>query len=101
MRIPRPMIRVLLLALPFLAGTLAVTLLAQGGSDAGAAARLHALFDREWEWELSESPLSASALGDKRWNDRWDDLSLAALDRRQHHREGVLVELDGIPRAAL
>jgi uncharacterized protein (DUF885 family) len=68
-------------------------------SDAGA--RLHALFDREWEWELSESPLMASGLGDLRWNDKWDDVSLAALERRQRHRESVLAEVKAIDPAPL
>jgi len=63
--------------------------------------QLHALFERTWEWELSESPTSASALGDPRWNDRWDDLSLAAFERRQAHRQTVLRELAAIPRSAL
>jgi uncharacterized protein (DUF885 family) len=63
--------------------------------------QLHALFDRTWEWELSESPTTASTLGDLRWNDRWDDLSLAALERRQAHRQAVLRELASIPRETL
>jgi len=63
--------------------------------------QLHALFERTWEWELSESPTSASALGDPRWNDRWDDLSLEAFERRQVHRQTVLRELAAIPRSAL
>jgi uncharacterized protein (DUF885 family) len=63
--------------------------------------QLHALFERTWQWELSESPTSASALGDMRWNDRWDDLSLAAFERRQAHRQGVLRELAAISRDEL
>ena len=66
-----------------------------------AAVRLHSLFDREWDWELSESPLTASALGDLRWNDKWDDLSMSALDRRQRHREAVLAEIRTIDRTQL
>jgi uncharacterized protein (DUF885 family) len=77
----------------------AIVARAAGAPDAGA--RLHALFDREWEWELEQSPLMASSLGDRRWNDRWDDLSLDALRTRQAHRESVLREVDGIPRADL
>ena len=46
---------------------------------AGAGAALHALFDREWEWELTQDPLWASYLGDRRWNDKWPDISAAAL----------------------
>ena len=66
-----------------------------------AREQLHALFDRTWQWELSESPTTASTLGDLRWNDRWDDVGLAALERRQAHRQGVLRELAGIPRESL
>ena len=52
-----------------------------------AATALHALFDREWEWELTQDPLWASYLGDRRWNDRWQDISPAALAARHAHRE--------------
>ncbi len=65
------------------------------------AEQLHALFDRTWQWELSESPTTASTLGDLRWNDRWDDVGLAAFERRQAHRQAVLRELAGIPRESL
>ena len=47
-----------------------------------AATALHALFDREWEWELAQDPLWASYLGDRRWNDRWEDISPSALAAR-------------------
>jgi uncharacterized protein (DUF885 family) len=70
-------------------------------SATGAAAALHALFDREWEWELTQDPLWASYLGDRRWNDQWPDVSLQALDSRQAHRAGVLKELAAIPRTRL
>ena len=63
--------------------------------------QLHALFDRTWQWELSESPTTASTLGDLRWNDRWDDVGLAAFERRQAHRQAVLRELAGISRESL
>jgi uncharacterized protein (DUF885 family) len=68
---------------------------------AGRHAPLHALFERTWEWELSESPTSASALGDLRWNDKWDDLSLEAFERRQAYRQGVLRDLAAIARDTL
>src|SRR3990170_4831885 len=68
-------------------------------STAGAA--LHALFDREWEWELAQDPLWASYLGDRRWNDRWEDISTRALAARQAHRQSVLKDLAAIPRDQL
>jgi uncharacterized protein (DUF885 family) len=62
---------------------------------------LHALFDREWEWELTQDPLWASYLGDRRWNDRWPDISAATLAAQQAHRESVLKDLAAIPRDQL
>ena len=66
-----------------------------------ARAALHALFDREWEWELTQDPLWASYLGDRRWNDRWEDISTSALAARQAHRQAVLKDLAAIPREQL
>ncbi len=66
-----------------------------------AGVALHALFDREWEWELAQDPLWASYLGDRRWNDRWEDISPSALAARLAHRESVLKDLSAIPRDRL
>lgn len=61
---------------------------------AEVAAKLHRLFDDEWQLRLKEEPTFASYLGDKRYNDRWPDLSAEALERRQRHRIAVLKKLD-------
>jgi uncharacterized protein (DUF885 family) len=66
-----------------------------------AARRLHELFEREWEYSLRENPLRASSLGDRRYNDRWPDVSLEAIERRHRHRQQVLRELEAIPFDAL
>lgn len=58
-----------------------------------AAKSLHSLFDAEWEWTLRENPTMASHLGDKRYDDRWPDVSLAAIERRQIHRQETLRNL--------
>lgn len=63
--------------------------------------RLHALFDAEWEWTLRENPTMASHLGDKRYNDRWPDVSLAAIERRHAHRQETLQTLLAIDAAKL
>ncbi len=68
--------------------------------DAPARA-LHELFEQEWEWALREFPTFASHLGDKRYNDRWPDLSLAAHERRHRHQREVLERIKGIDRARL
>jgi uncharacterized protein (DUF885 family) len=75
----------------------AVSLTAQ----TGPSASLHALFDREWEWELAQDPIAATYLGDARFDDRWPDVSLGAHEARQAHRAAVLKELANIKRDAL
>ncbi len=45
-----------------------------------------ALLDDAWEWQLSENPVMASRLGDRRYNGLWRDLSLDAIERRQEQR---------------
>ena len=66
-----------------------------------AVARLHALFDQEWERELREEPLAATAVGDHRYDDRWPDRSPAAREASHRADLAVLDKLKGIPRAAL
>ncbi len=68
---------------------------------APAATALHALFDDEWERGLRESPESASADGDLRWNDRWTDYSLDAIRAREAADREALARLRAIDRAAL
>ena len=80
---------------------LATTAQAPVPSTFGAGDTLRALFDREWEWELAQDPLWASYLGDRRWNDRWPDVSITALAARQAHRQAVLKELTTVPRDSL
>lgn len=56
-------------------------------------AALQKLFDDEWEYGLRESPTFASHLGDKRYNDRWPDVSPEAIARRQAHQRELLERL--------
>ena len=69
--------------------------------DATTTKALHDLFSREWEYDLRESPTRASQMGDRRWNDQWADMSLAAIQRRHEHDRQVLAELEKIDRAKL
>jgi uncharacterized protein (DUF885 family) len=88
---------------PFLiaaAGCL-VILACRPASSTDADKTLRALFDREWEWELSQDPVWASSLGDRRWNDRLPDVSPEAYAARHAHREQVLRELGGVARDTL
>ena len=66
-----------------------------------ATKEFRALLDAEWEYTLRESPTFASHLGDKRYNDRWPDRSLAAIRRRHEHQREVLKRLEQIDRTQL
>jgi uncharacterized protein (DUF885 family) len=66
-----------------------------------ATKQLYALFDSEWEWTLREYPTFASYLGDKRYNDRWEDAGLDAYERRRQHGIERLGKLQKINRADL
>ena len=67
----------------------------------GPGEQLHALFQQEWEYRLKENPTFASSLGDRRYNHRWPDVSLEAIERRHQHSQEVLVRLETIPYDAL
>jgi len=63
--------------------------------------RLHALFDSEWERVMKRFPTRASLLGDRRYNVKWTDNSLQAIE--EHHRANrrVLERLGKIARSLL
>ena len=65
------------------------------------AAALYALFNDEWEHAMQVNPARASRLGDRRWNDRWEDLRLAAFEREHEHDRDVLRKIEKINRARL
>ncbi len=59
------------------------------------------LLTEAWEWQLTEYPVFASRLGDRRRNDQWPDLSLAAFARRHQDQRAFLRRLRAIDSAAL
>ena len=85
---------------PLVIGLTMLTGLA-GTAAADPVSDLHALFDASWERDLAESPLAATQYGDPRYNDRWPDLSPAALERSHELDRKVLADLTRIPRAEL
>lgn len=69
--------------------------------DAKVTERFRQLVADEWQYTLREAPTFASHLGDKRYNDRWPDVSLAAIERRHQHQVDVRKQLDAIDPAQL
>jgi len=59
------------------------------------------LLDDAWEWRMQESPVFASQLGDRRFNDRWSDMSLAAYERRHADQREFLSRLRRIDSSLL
>jgi uncharacterized protein (DUF885 family) len=57
-----------------------VTAPAAAGDVAARKKALDDLVKEAWEGRLQRSPIFASMVGDKRWNDKVDDFSLAAID---------------------
>ena len=97
------MFRSILLLAACLAGSIAMPTLAQpvASGQAAPAKALNDLFASEWERGLRESPENATYNGDNRYNDRWSDLSLAAIAARQAADRAALDKLHAIDRAAL
>ncbi len=76
----------------------------KGGASAekiDPAIALHALFDSEWEYGLEQNPLFASYQGDRRWNDKLPDVSLASVEKDFQHTQQTLKKLEAIDRSAL
>jgi len=63
--------------------------------------RLHALFRRHWEYSMAEYPELATAVGYPGHNDRWNDISLAAIERRKRELQAPLLVLKSIKRTGL
>ncbi|HET6436008.1 MAG TPA: DUF885 domain-containing protein, partial [Xanthomonadaceae bacterium] len=79
--------------------TLAAPLASAQAQDPAKA--LRALFDAEWERGLREHPENATSEGDARYNDRWTDLSLEAIARREAADRAALDKLHAIDRDVL
>ena len=61
-------------------------------------AQLNKLYENYWEFLLKESPLTATYLGDHRYDDLLDDASEEAFNRRNSQYERFLDQLRRIPQ---
>ncbi|HEV8579466.1 MAG TPA: DUF885 domain-containing protein [Thermoanaerobaculia bacterium] len=68
---------------------------------ADEAAKLHDLFNREWEVRLKEDPLLATSVGRHEYDDRLPSMTLADLERRNVADKAFLGELAAIGRSQL
>jgi uncharacterized protein (DUF885 family) len=80
---------------------LTLATLAQPASAQTAGERLNQLFANEWEFRLRENPTFATSLGDTRFNDRLDPVSLADVQRQTDENRRFLARLRAIPRDSL
>ena len=90
-----------LVSIALLFACIALTAFAGEPNTSTETAKLHALFDAEWEWTLREFPESATRVGDNRYNDKLTDLSAAAIERRKAHEREVLQRIGAIDRSRL
>ena len=77
----------------------AATAMSSAASPQSAA--LHALFASEWDVEMQEWPTRASSLGDRRYDDRWPDVSPAGFARRAAHARELQARAHAIDPAPL
>jgi TonB family protein len=82
-----------------LAASLSPSLAQAPSSVATRLATQNALFEEFFQAEMKESPETATAYGDYRYNDRLDDYSLAAVERIHAANVGYLARIDAIPTA--
>ena len=59
------------------------------------------LLDEHWEWRMATSPVMASMLGDRRYNDQWPDGSLAAIEQRHNETRDFLRRVYALDRNML
>ena len=63
--------------------------------------RFGMLVDEDWEWGLRDHPESATQVGDRRYDDKLDDMSLEAIERRKVHAREMLARAKKIDASKL
>ena len=80
---------------------LALLFAASSSARADAGTDFGALLTEHWEWQLANSPIMASMIGDRRYNDQWQDQDLDAIQGRYEDTREFLQRAYAIDRAAL
>jgi|ERR1700733_1832601 len=62
---------------------------------------LNDLLAEQWEYRLRASPIFASTIGDKRWNDQLDDRSQEAIDKNLQETQKFLTRFEAIDASDL
>jgi len=70
-------------------------------ANAGPVDDFRALLDEAWEWQLVQRPVFASSLGDRRFNDKWANLSIEAIEARHQQQQDFLDRLRAIDSSGL
>jgi uncharacterized protein (DUF885 family) len=86
----------------FLSCVCCVSLVAQSANSLESRRKaLNDLLAEQWEYRLHNSPLFASFLGDKRWNDQLDDYSQEAIDKNLLETQKFLERFEAIDTSGL
>lgn len=72
-----------------------------GATYADAGDDFAALLEEHWEWRMATSPVWASMLGDRRYNDRWGDGSLKGIEKDHQDTREFLRRVYAIDKNAL
>ena len=72
-----------------------------GAALADATEDFATLLDEHWEWRMTTSPVFASMLGDRRFNDQWGDNSLAGIEKEHQETREFLRRVYTIDKNAL
>jgi len=72
-----------------------------GAALADATEDFATLLDEHWEWRMTTSPVFASMLGDRRFNDQWSDNSLAGIEQAHQETREFLRRVYAIDKNAL
>jgi prolyl oligopeptidase len=78
-----------------------ILLASSGTAFADATEDFGALLDEHWEWTLVNSPVRASMMGDRRFNQDWSDRSISAIEKRHTETRGFLRRVYAIDKKAL